>query len=618
MKRNLVMFCVLLSILGTITNGATSKFRHFVTVSGNKLMAGAEELRFVSFNIPCLHYNEDNCDFRTLQAWRLPNEFEIRDALGAVREMGGQVVRCYTLSVRKQGEDPSIPRHVKSPGQFNEETFRALDKVLEVANDMGIRVIIPFVDNWPWWGGIEEYAAFRGKHHVPFARNKIPESKFWTDPQIIDDFKKTIDFLVNRTNTCTGIKYKDDRAILAWETGNELLCPPEWTRHIAAYIKSLDGNHLVLDGYHTRVLREESLTDHNIDFVVTHHYEGSANTMIANIRKSLDICRGRKPYFVGEFGFIETRGIARVLDTVIEEGLSGALIWSLRYRNRDGGFYWHSEPAGGGLYKAYHWPGFASGSAYDETNLLATMRSKAYKIRGLPVPARTAPAAPELLPIGSLPAVTWRGSVGAETYRVERAASPDGPWTLAGSDISDAAVQYRPLFTDEGAKTGQKYFYRVIAENLAGRSPASNVVGPVCFSARLLVDELMNLSKTHSHSGTAIIDAASTRKAKEDMHRLKGSTGTCITYKVDGPIKSCTLYAFMPNKTADFRISVSAGNNKFSELTVGSESYSIGEGDYGYWTPVLYKAENHSPASMVRIEFTGEAQLARVEITYGD
>lgn len=31
--------------------------------------------------------------------------------------------------------------------------------------------------------------------------------------------------VVSRKNTVNGIVYREDAAILAWETGNELLCP---------------------------------------------------------------------------------------------------------------------------------------------------------------------------------------------------------------------------------------------------------------------------------------------------------------------------------------------------------------------------------------------------------
>ena len=148
----------------------------------------------------------------------------------------------YVISVRKENEPLDIIRHVEGPGKFNEEAFKAYDKVLQIANEVGVRVIIPLVDNWWWWGGPKEYAAFRGKK----------KEEFWTDSLLISDFKKTIDHIVNRVNTYTGIPFKEDKAILGWETGNELEPTTyEWTRTIAAYIKSLDKNHLVLEGTHS-------------------------------------------------------------------------------------------------------------------------------------------------------------------------------------------------------------------------------------------------------------------------------------------------------------------------------------------------------------------------------
>ncbi len=254
-----------------------SVFKNFVTCSADKLTDGDKELRFISFNIPNLHYIEDNLPFEQVNPWRLPNEFEITDALTAAKQMGGGVVRCYALSVHKEGDDESIPRHVLGPGKFNEEAFQALDKVLDVANKTGVRVIIPFVDNWIWWGGIEQYAKFRGKR----------KEQFWTDRQLIDDFKKTIEYVVNRRNIYTGIRYKEDKSILAWETGNELQSPAEWTSEIAGYIKQIDGNHLIIDGFHTSVLRDESINDPAIDVVTTHHYAKDFKKMFKHVRMYL-------------------------------------------------------------------------------------------------------------------------------------------------------------------------------------------------------------------------------------------------------------------------------------------------------------------------------------------
>ncbi|HYJ46878.1 MAG TPA: hypothetical protein VEV81_09715, partial [Pyrinomonadaceae bacterium] len=231
---------LLLLSLSASTALAQNDMRYFITRSGDRLMEGAKEYRFISFNIPNLHLVEDNMAFEATNEWRFPDEFEITDALASVKQMGGRVARMYVISIcRKDGPNP-ITCHVKRPGEFNEEAFRALDRVLEVANRVGVRVVIPLVDNWKWWGGAEQYAEHRGK----------PAEAFWTDPEIIGDFKQTIQFLLNRRNTYTGTLYKNDKAILAWETGNELYCPYSWTKEIAAYIKSLDQNHLVWDGFY--------------------------------------------------------------------------------------------------------------------------------------------------------------------------------------------------------------------------------------------------------------------------------------------------------------------------------------------------------------------------------
>ena len=124
-----------------------------------------------------------------------------------------------------------------------------------------------------------------------------------------------------------------------------------------------------------------------------------------------------------------------VIDTIIAEGISGGLIWSLRFHTRDGGFYWHHEPSGGDLFKAYHWPGFPSGSAYDEQNFLALVRDKAYAIRGEPMPPLPVPAAPTLLEVTSGGMITWQGSAGASRYDIERTDSPAGRWQVVGKDI---------------------------------------------------------------------------------------------------------------------------------------------------------------------------------------
>lgn len=601
---------IVLTIILCLTSlifAADSVFKDFVYVQQDKLMDENGEFKFISFNIPCLHYNEDNMAFEQTNPWRLSNEFEISDALEAIRQIGGRVVRTYTLSVRQQGEDPNIPRHITAPGQFNEEAFKSLDYVLAIANEKGIRIIFPFIDNWKWWGGIPAMAHFRNKNF----------DDFWKDEQLFEDYKQIVSYVLNRTNTITGIKYKDDKAILAWETGNELTSPAEWTARAAAYIKSIDKNHLVIDGYHSTMLQDSALEDKNVDIVTTHHYSKNPKETISQIKKNAHKARGKKPYFVGEFGFIPTKEVEVILNTVAEEKISGALIWSFRFRNRDGGFYWHHEPYGGDLFKAYHWPGFESGNDYDEKNLMSLMRNRAYNIRNIPVPQIEKTAAPLLLDITDSSRISFQGSAGAHSYIIERSFEKNGPWTIAAENISDADVQYRPLFNDVKASVGSKYYYRVKAQNQAGVSEASNVVGPVYIRCKTLIDEMRDLSLIKSHKGKISIENNQARKFKEDSHRLAGSSGSEIVYYVDEPISSFKVFSFFPDKVHDFKFSVSPDGKKFKPVDFESQSFSMGKGDYGYHTPVVFtSALPPGKDRYLKIQFTGKAQISSLEIKY--
>ena len=252
------------------------------------------QARFLSFNIPNLHYIEDDWRFTSTQRYRLPDGFEIRDALRTVKAMGGRVVRVYALSVRKSSDRPDTPRHVIGPGQFNEAAFATLDQVLEVAAELDIQLIIPFVDNWSYWGGVAEYAAFRNK----------PRGAFFTDQQVIDDFLLTVDHVIARHNTLNGRDYRDDPAIYAWETGNELGSPDAWVARVAQAIKQRDPSHAVIDGTYGPLIREKSLSDPNVDIVSSHHY-GPVARSLQLIEANLRLIRGRKRYIIGEFGLLD-------------------------------------------------------------------------------------------------------------------------------------------------------------------------------------------------------------------------------------------------------------------------------------------------------------------------
>jgi len=587
MKSRVLLIGCLLAIPLANCLAEDGRELNFIIRRGDQLFDGEMPFRFISWNIPNLMVIEDAYEFTRPNPWRWPNEFEIEDALESVRQMGGQVVRTYVVSVYREGSDMGHYVHVRRPGEFNEEGFRSLDKVLQIARRKGIRVIIPFVDQAKWWGGIAEYAAFRGK----------PAEAFWTDRQLRDDFKATIRYLISRKNTYTGVAYRDEPAILGWETGNEINSPPAWTREIAAYLKQLDPNHLVIDGNSLHGVPLESLDDPNIDAVTTHHYPwGEDHDFVRPIRAAHALTKGKKAYFVGEFGFVETPHLANAIQAVIDDGISGALLWSLRMHRREGGFYWHMEVGTGrNIYKAYHWPGFASGERYDERRIMQLMRQKAYEIRGLQPPPLDPPGPPKLLPIEQVSQVSWQGSAGADTYDILRAENGDGPWQTIASNVSDADVQYRPLFSDDTAVPGLKYWYRVIAKNSAGASPPSNVVGPVTVSCRTLVDEARDFSQTATVLGNIAVATENARTVQEDCHRFAMHGGSAIVYRTRAAISGWRIFTFARQADAQLQLAVSPDGQVFQPVEGRFQAFPSAQTVYGYLTPTLYEGVVEAP-----------------------
>lgn len=601
---------IFLLLITTFVSAQDSVFKNFITAKDGKLMDGDKEFRFISFNIPNLNYVEDEFDYSVKHPYRMPDEFEITDALESIKQLGGRAVRIYTIPVRNIKEEP-YPTYVLEPGKFDEDSFKAMDLMMALANKIGIRIIVPFVNNWKWMGGRPQYADFRSKHG----------DEFWSDSLLIEDVKATIDYVINRKNSITGIQYKDDKAILCWETGNELYSTPGWTKTICRYIKSLDSNHLVMDGYNAIdgiPVQNESLEEPSVDIVSTHHYETDPAKMIEHIEQTAKMIDGKKVYIAGEFGFLSTTSLEQVLNTVIKNKVAGAMIWSLRHHRKEGGFYWHSEPLGGGIYKAYHWPGFPSGIEYDEINLLNMMQKKAFEIQGLPVSKVEVPKAPRLLLVQEVSHISWQGSVGASTYDVERATSINGPWIKTGYDISDAETQYFSLFNDETAEIGEQYFYRVIAKNSAGKSEPSNIIGPVKVERKCLVDDMKNYGTLYHKQGNVTLATDNDRMFREKMFRLNCDPGSEVTYAVNGIMNECRVYAFSEKEEATIEFYTSVDNVEFKKVDTGLESLFAGKEFYDYWVPCTYKMKfnEDEKARFVKIVIKAQTQIARVEIFY--
>jgi mannan endo-1,4-beta-mannosidase len=558
---------------------------------------------FVSFNIPTLHYIEDDSRFESVRQQRLPDDFEIRDALETLRLLGGKVVRIYTLSVRKPTDPPDAVRHVLGPNQFNEEAFVGLDRALAAAAELGVQVILPFVDNWPHWGGIGEYAAFRGKRR----------DAFFTDEQLIQDFEATLDKVLTRTNTINGRAYRDDPTIYAWETGNELARPDVWAARIAKYIKLRDPKHPLIDGTNGPSVREASLGDPDIDIVSSHHY-GLARRNLELIDDNIRRIAGRKRYLIGEFGLWSAVDTERMLQHVVGLPIEGVLIWGLRGHTREGGFYHHMERP---PFQSYHLTGSDSGAAYDEQAILKMMREAAFGAQRLPVPPIPAPPSPVMLGATSHGAVGFRGSLAARDYAIERQTAPDGPWQSVDDHFDETRVPYR-AFVDPAPPVGQKVRYRVSAANQAGRSAPSSASEAVLIEGRLFVDEMDQVGAGPRTDLGATVTTEHAQRCKMDRARLTGAAGARAVYRQEGRPTALRIYAFSEQKSGQLlEVTWSSDGHDFAKLPTSEESFVVPGGNPDALRPVrITAAAIPSVARQLALTWLIPAEIGRVEIDW--
>ena len=467
---------------------AHSEFSHFITREGSQLLDGDKVLRFAGLHAPELHRIEDDergvckADRRGWgQYFKWPTSDEQQNWIRSLVRSGQKVTRIYVLSVA-QSDDAMCERqvHILPPidashmPRLNETAMQVFDNMIALADQEGLRLIVPFIDHWSWWGGRAELAAFYAESADDFYD---PNSKTYQAYQSI------IQQVITRTNSITGRKYFEEKAIMAWETGNELKdSTPEFVTPTSALIKRLAPQQLVVDGNYLTVL-STSLDDPNVDIISNHFYSSNHNNKPQTIVDNLTAIQGKKAYIVGEFGLLPLDQIQRILQGAVSIDVngaqtSGALVWGFRGRRHNGGFYWHRE--GNSDYYSYHLPGFVEGAANDEQAVINALRqAQAGMLGEINAPPLPIPLAPKLRPISQNRDINWLGSPVGRQYRIERKALNDNQWQVIVSGITDGKNQYDSrvdnLFTDTQALSpGKTYVYRVIASHESGESPPSN------------------------------------------------------------------------------------------------------------------------------------------------
>ncbi|CAL1394072.1 unnamed protein product [Linum trigynum] len=140
-----------------------------------------------------------------------------------------------------------------SPGRFEENVFRALDHVIAEAKAHKVRLLLSLVNNLKAYGGKDRYVKWAWEEGIGLSASN---DSFFYDPSIKKYFKHYLQTMLTRKNTVTGVEYRNDPTIFAWELMNEPRCMTDpsgdtiqdWIEEMSAYVKSIDKNHLLTVG----------------------------------------------------------------------------------------------------------------------------------------------------------------------------------------------------------------------------------------------------------------------------------------------------------------------------------------------------------------------------------
>lgn len=178
-------------------------------------------------------------------------------------------------------------------GVYNDTLLDGLDFFMNELGKRKMHAVLYLNNTWEWSGGYAQYLNWNGYGDIPYPNiepHSWPEfmaycSQFHSCEPCMEHFQDHIQFMLTRTNKYNGRKYTEDPAIMTWEIANEPRALSKenkenfakWIKETAAYIKSIDPNHLVTTGTEGLHGCEEDMElfktihdDPNVDYLTMH------------------------------------------------------------------------------------------------------------------------------------------------------------------------------------------------------------------------------------------------------------------------------------------------------------------------------------------------------------
>ena len=224
----------LITVLGALASFCAAENTGIVSVEGQHFTLAGRPYYFAG----------TNCYYLMVFAADPGLRPDVDEVLEDAAALGLTTVRTWAFN-----DGPSQWNALQlSPGVYQEYVFQGLDYVLYRADQLGLRVILPLVDNWDDYGGMNEYVAW--------SPTAAQHDEFYTDSACRQWYKNHVAAVLGRVNTFNGRTYRQDPTVLAWELANEPRQQSNsagnqlqaWIEEMSAYIKSLDPDHLVTTG----------------------------------------------------------------------------------------------------------------------------------------------------------------------------------------------------------------------------------------------------------------------------------------------------------------------------------------------------------------------------------
>lgn len=332
------------------TPGAAPAPPAFVRVRGNRFVVGEQPFRFVGANLSVMHGPD--------------NRAAAEEVLAGAAEDGLRVARVWALGEGEADAAPWLRDNFlfrAGPTGWIDAGPRHLDRVVAAAARAGVRLIVTLSNSWSDYGGVPRYLRWVGRW-----RDRVygASDQFYSDPDARAAYRAHVERLLSRTNHLTGVPYRDDPTIFAWELMNEssvstaagATARRAWIAEMSGLIRRLAPHHLItsgVSGYRVARERDEWLAvcrSPGVDFCDGHIYPEEAvrdrdpagaaaelNAMLDEYVRLAQTVAG-KPFVLGEFGVRgDGAGVwlgapravwtARILERLRFDGAGGGLIW---------------------------------------------------------------------------------------------------------------------------------------------------------------------------------------------------------------------------------------------------------------------------------------------------